>query len=510
MPITRRLVAPLLLVLAFAIWTLSSQAQTTQTTTVSFILVNDIYQMSAQTMPDGKTRGGFAKLAAVVKAERAKGGHVIFAHGGDTLSPSLMSGFDRGAHIITLSNMIGLDIFAPGNHEFDFGKATFLQRMGEAKFPLFAANLRAADGTPIPGFKDRAIVTFDGVRIGLTGATFEDTPRTSSPEDLKFAPTVATMQEQGDALRREGADFVVAVMHATRGDALLLQAKRAADLILTGHTHDLFVNFDGINAIVESSYDAPYVVIIDVAITVTERAGQRQVTWWPQFRIVDTATVTPDPEVAAEVARFEGEFTREMDVPLAPTAVELDSRNATVRTGEAAIGNLIADAMRITLRTDAAIMNGGGIRAGKVYPAGTTITRRDVLAELPFNNRVVPVEISGSGLRQALENGLSQMPVPAGRFPQVSGIKVEADLRRPPGNRITALKVAGAPVDAARTYTVATIDFIARGGDGYTTLRDAKRLLPDEDSPLLANQVMTYLRQIGTVRTGVEGRIVFQ
>ena len=159
-------------------------------------------------MADGKQRGGFARLAAVVKAERAKarasGGHVIFAHGGDTLSPSLMSGIDRGAHIITLTNLIPPDIFAPGNHEFDFGKAIFLQRMAEAKFPLYAANLRGPDGQPLPKFKDRSIVTVDGVRIGLTGATYDDSPRASNPEDLQFLPTVATITEQarGAAQRR--------------------------------------------------------------------------------------------------------------------------------------------------------------------------------------------------------------------------------------------------------------------------------------------------------------------
>jgi 5'-nucleotidase/UDP-sugar diphosphatase len=123
---------------------------------------------------------------------------------------------------------------------------------------------------------------------------------------------------------------------------------------------------------------------------------------------------------------------------------------------------------------------------------------------------VVTVEVSGRGLRQALENGLAQMPAAGGRFPQVSGIRSEADLGRPPGNRITALQIGGAPLDDARIYKVATNDFIARGGDGYVTLRDAKRLLPDQDSPLLANQVMTYVRQIGTVRTDVEGRIVLR
>ncbi len=142
-----------------------------ESTRVTFVLVNDIYLASDRMMADGGRRGGFARLAAVVKAERAKGGHVVFAHAGDTISPSLISGLDHGAHIIALSNMIPPDIFVPGNHEFDFGKATFLQRMAEARFPLYGANLRGPDGQPLANFKDRAIASFDGVRIGLTGAT---------------------------------------------------------------------------------------------------------------------------------------------------------------------------------------------------------------------------------------------------------------------------------------------------------------------------------------------------
>jgi 5'-nucleotidase / UDP-sugar diphosphatase len=498
----RRLVAAILLIAA----TVSAHAQTARTT-VSFILVNDIYQMSAQIMADGRSRGGFAKLAAVVKAERAKGGHVVFAHAGDTVSPSLMSGLDRGAHIISLTNMIAPDIFVPGNHEFDFGKAVFFQRMGEARFPLFEANLRGPDGAPLPGFKDRAILTLDGVRIGLTGATYDGTARVSSPEDLKFAPTVDSVRAETEALRGEGADFVVAVVHADRKQDYELFATRAIDLILSGHDHDLFVNFDGRAAMVESSYDAHYVTIIDVAIGVSTRADKRETKWWPQFRIIDTANVETDADVAAAVAGFEAELTRELDVPLGTTAVELDSRSSTVRTREAAIGNLIADAMRVTGRADAAIMNGGGIRADRVYPPGATITRRDILAELPFNNRVVTVEISGRDLKRALENGLAQLPNAGGRFPQISGITLEADLKRPPGSRLTTIAVGGAPLADDKVYQVATNDFIARGGDGYVMLRDAKRLLPDDDSPLLANQVMVYVRQMGTVRTGVEGRI---
>src|SRR6476469_5709619 len=138
--ITRRLATGLLLAPVGGIR--FAGAAPDATARITFVLVNDIYLMADQMMPDGERRGGFARLAAVVKAERAKGANVIVAHAGDTLSPSLMSGLGRGERILTLTNLIAPDIFVPGNHEFDFGKATFLQRMAEAKFPLYAANLR--------------------------------------------------------------------------------------------------------------------------------------------------------------------------------------------------------------------------------------------------------------------------------------------------------------------------------------------------------------------------------
>jgi 5'-nucleotidase/UDP-sugar diphosphatase len=502
----RRLAAVGLILLSVAVVLVAPASA--KSTRVTFLLVSDIYLMSDKAMSDGQRRGGFARLATVVKAERAKGGHVIFAHAGDTLSPSLMSGLDHGAHIVTLTNLIPPDIFVPGNHEFDFGKDEFFKRMDEAKFPLYAANLRGPDGAPLPNFKDRSVVTFDGVRIGLTGATYDDSGRASSAGDLKFSSTLAATKAQGEALRREGADFVVSVVHADRRQDYEIMQSGAVDLLLTGHDHDLFINYNERVAAAESSYDGHYVTAVDVTINVREQNGRRTTTWWPQFRTIDTATVAPDPEVLAVVAGFEDQLTKEMDVPLATTEVELDSRTATVRTREAVIGNVIADAVRASLRADAVVINGGGIRGGKVYPPGTAITRRDVLAELPFGNHVIMVEIRGRDLRRAIENGLSQLPDPAGRFPQVSGLTIEADSRKPAGRRVKSIKVGNAVLNDAKLYRVATLDFLGRGGDGYDTFRDARHLLADDDAPVLANEVMVYIREMGTIRTRAGGRVV--
>src|SRR4029453_18958764 len=139
----------------------ADEAQAAPTnTTFSLLLVNDIYKMS-----DDKGRGGFAKLASVVKQERARGEPMLFCHAGDTFSPSLMSGFDQGAHIIELTNMIKPDVFVPGNHEFDFGKDVYVKRMREANFSFFAANMRQADGSAISGMKDSAVFDLGPVKV---------------------------------------------------------------------------------------------------------------------------------------------------------------------------------------------------------------------------------------------------------------------------------------------------------------------------------------------------------
>jgi 5'-nucleotidase / UDP-sugar diphosphatase len=90
----------------------------------------------------------------------------------------------------------------------------------------------------------------------------------------------------------------------------------------------------------------------------------------------------------------------------------------------------------------------------------------------------------------------------------VSGLAIEADASRPPGSRVLSVKVGDAPLDPGKTYSLATNDFMARGGDDYAMFRDIEPVLPVADSPTIAYEVIDYIASVGTVRTGVEGRIV--
>src|SRR5690606_19216823 len=124
-----------------------------------------------------------------------------------------------------------------------------------------------------------------------------------------------------------------------------------------------------------------------ITLTREEKDGAVSVDWWPSFRIVDTATVEPDAEIATLIATYNERLDAELRVGIGVTDTPLDSRRATVRGGEAAIGNLIADAMREAVGADIAILNGGAIRADRDYPAGTELTRADIFSELPFGNK---------------------------------------------------------------------------------------------------------------------------
>lgn len=476
---------------------------------LTFLVVSDFYRID----PGAEKRGGFARLAAVVGAERAKAEaekrRLFVVHAGDTLSPSLLSSVDSGAHMIALFNDLGLDAFVPGNHEFDLGKGIYLQRMSEARFPVLAANLRDSGGAPLPHHQDQTFVDMDGVKLALIGAAYDHTPGVSNSGDLVFADTRLTIRQRTEAARTAGADLVVAIIHADKETGAVLMNGHAADLILSGHNHDLHIDFDGRTAWMESQADAVYLSAVDLDIAVTTNDKMRRLSWWPSFRPIDTAKVVPDPGFAEKVAAYEAKLAQIFDLEIATLAAPLDSRTRVVRSEEAAFGNLVADALRKASSADIAIFNGGGIRGDRLYPAGTKLRRRDIIEELPFGNKTVAASVSGKAVAAALENGFSQLDRPSGRFPQVSGLVVVVDRSAPQGQRVRSVTIHGEPLDPSRQYRLATNDYLARGGDGYWMLAGEMRASSDSGVRLVAQDVIAYVEASRIIDMRAEGRITF-
>ena len=476
-----------------------------ETVKITLLGVGDIYKFDG-----GKTRGGVARLNAVARAEKAANPNTIYVFNGDMFSPSLMSGLDKGENMVILTNVVPFDLAVPGNHEFDFGTENFLEKMKLSKYPWGAVNLTKGDGSAVEGMGGITIKEMAGVKIALVPVVQDTSPVVSSTGDWKFGPTAQGGIDAAKQARKDGADIVVGVVQAPKSDDQAMLASKAFDVILSGDDHELIVQYNGITAYVDTSTEANYLVPVDLAVTVEEKDGKRTVKWEPNFRFIDTATVTPDPETQKITDDYLKELDNELNVVIGKSTGALDSRRNIVRTQEAAIGNLITDAMREASGADLAITNGGGIRADKEYAAGSDITRKDILSELPFGNVTVMTEVTGKQIWDALENGFSKLEDGGGRFPQVSGLKVVADKTKPAGSRLVSVMVGDKPIDPAATYKLATNDFMLGGGDGYTALAGGKVIVDPRGGKLIANDVMVFVKKLGTFDAKVEGRIVIK
>lgn len=476
-------------------------------TDITLLLVSDVYKMEGT-----GARGGFARMAAVAREYRSKGGHLLYIHSGDTLSPSLMSSIDQGEHIIKLLNSEPPDIFVPGNHEFDFGPATFRTRiLQELNSKIFAANLRDSAGKPVEGILEGLVYEFGEVKVGVFGVITEETEFLSSPNgEYRFTSLIDTATKTTAKLREAGADLVVAVVHDSFSVDYEVMAKSGADVVLGGSDHDLNIQYNGKVAFAEPRSEGDYMIAVELAVDVTHKDDKRRVRWWPNFRIIDTANYTPAADTAALVASYEALLDKELGETIGTTSTALDTRRAAVRGAENAFANLMADAIREFADADVGITNGGGIRANREYSSGTDLTRRDILNELPFGNSVVKLQVTGAQLRAALENGVSAIEDIAGRFAHVSGIKMQVDTSAPAGSRLKSVMVNGVKLSDSKTYTVATNDYMAGGGDGFKSFAKAKVIMSAHETQLLATTVMEYIKNKGTVAPKVEGRIKLQ
>jgi 2',3'-cyclic-nucleotide 2'-phosphodiesterase (5'-nucleotidase family) len=142
-----------------------------------------------------------------------------------------------------------------------------------------------------------------------------------------------------------------------------------------------------------------------------------------------------------------------------------------------------------------------------VYPAGP-LTRRTLLSIHPFGNVACKIAVSGRVLLDALTHGVSRLPVGAGQFPQLSGVTMKVDVRAPPANRVSDVKVNGAPLDLAKMYTVALPDYVMNGGDGYSMFPGQKVLVDAQSGDLVVLALEKYIVKKGTVSPSVEGRVV--
>ena len=226
--------------------------------------------------------------------------------------------------------------------------------------------------------------------------------------------------------------MIVAVAHANRAVDMRLFNSGAFDIILSGDDHDLALFFDGRTVMVESKEEAEFVTAIDVTVDVKEKDGKRSVTWYPELpHHRHRHASRPIPRPRRRSMPTTPNSTKELNVAIGTTTEPLDSRKATVRSREAAIGNLIADATREAVKARHRHHQWRRHSRQQGISGRRQLTRRDVLTELPFGNRTVKLEVTGEtdagGTREWRERGRERGgPLPAGLGPHASGRPDEA------------------------------------------------------------------------------------
>ena len=458
---------------------------------------------------------GTAAVSQLKKDFTAAGAKVLLLSAGDASQGTPLVNYDQGATAINFMSAAGYNAMSPGNHEFDWGAQNLFDILKDATFPVLAANILYTEGNEYGGkagdfiFDANKIFQLDGLKVGVFGLTTPETYTKAHPDKVKGIEflqgeaLINAAKKQVSFLKGEGCDVVICLGHLGVSDESkgnrsydIISAVDGIDLFVDGHSHTVFQNGQQEkNTLVVSTgeYLARIGVVIFDPAEKTFTASLLGITDGVK------AYSGVDEELNAIINARSAEVEDALKVSIGTTGTLLLGVQPQIRTIETNLGNFATDALLWSARkvlgedkVDAAITNGGGIRASIPTEAGAAfpynITMKDMQTVFPFGNTVATVELTGAQLLEALEAATFSSPGTVGAFPQVSGIEFEIHNYIPyergdqyagstyfapanPGSRVKNVIVGGEPLDIKKTYVIATNDFTAAGGDTYAVFK---------------------------------------
>lgn len=472
---------------------------------LTILQINDVYAIAPV---DGGKAGGLARVGALKKEIASSSKSVVLLMAGDFLSPSVASSIFKGKQMVEALNAAGLDIATLGNHEFDFGPDILRERMKEAKWQWVVSNVfDEATGKPLGDAAPYLIRRHGPLTVGYLGLCLSgDEISRKNLRGIRIEDPFQAAARLIPEVKRAGADVIVAITHLNYiDDRRLAERFPEIDVIIGGHEHFPITSLVKNTLISKAGSDARFVARIDLG----RAADTPNAPLERHFELLPvTDAIKDEPATAAVVADYESRLSKELDVVVGSTRTPLDAVAESVRARETGLGSLIADAMRQEVQADVALLNAGSIRSNRVYPPGRLI-RRDLLAINPFGSIVCKVEVDGRTLLAALNHGVSRLGESVGQFPQVSGITFAVDAAAPPGDRVRDARVNGQPLDPNRRYTIAVLDYVLEGGDGYRMFEQGKVLVGPDSGDVLVSVLERFVRAAagGEIGPQVEGRI---
>ena len=474
---------------------------------------------------------GDAKAAAVIEEERSKVENTIVVDAGDAFQGLPISNSTKGEDRANIMNQVGYDAMAVGNHEFDFGMDQAIKYKETLNFPLLSANTYV-NGARV--FEASTIVdktpTVVGDEFVVIGVTTPETAIKTHPKNIEgvtFADPITEVNKVIDEVEARaladnrvynnyiilahlGVDATTPVewRGSTLAEALSQNSKLAGKrvIVIDGHSHTVQSATYGDN--VTYNQTGSYLNNIGkVTLKSEQLLGEASL-----ISAADTASVTPDALITELVNEIKVKYEAEnAQVVIENNPVELNGERSNVRVRETNLGNAVTDAIYaygqtgFSNKTSLAVTNGGGLRA--TIAKDQPVTKGDIIAVLPFGNIISQITVTGqqiqdmftkslsSALQTDKETGkflLDENGAPlfeaSGGFLQISGATVFYDPTLPVKERVLLIGILNPEtgeyddLDLEKTYYLATNDFLAAGGDGYTMLGGAREEGPSMDS----------------------------
>ncbi|MDV2482212.1 bifunctional metallophosphatase/5'-nucleotidase [Methanoculleus sp. Wushi-C6] len=502
---------------------------------VKILAVNDFHgQLPPGQNLNGEPAGSAPVLASYLRSAVADGDRTatFIALPGDIVSASPPeSGLLLDEPTLLFFNSLADDypemIATFGNHEFDRGTdellrmvrggngATNVVRMVDP-YPGAAAEYVCSNvvwrtnGTLLAA--PYTIRDAGGAKIAFIGATTVETPsiqKAINLEQVVFKNETESINRYVLEVRQQGVHAIVVLLHeggrqepydgptreggnvTGRIAGIVAGLDPDVDVVLSGHTHAFT------NAYLENAGEEPVLVtqaysysraFADIDLVIDPLTGE---VIYTSARIVPTYAdrppgTSPDPEALSLL-----EMSEEAVGPMISRIITVASANITrlqTDAGESTLGNLVADGQRAAMNTDIAFVTTGSLRA---EIAEGTVTWGDLYAVQPFSSTVLSMTMTGDRVRDVLERQW-ETPLPPHNL-AVSGLSYTFDERKPIGSRIVEVLVNGTPLDPSAEYTAAMVDFLATGGDKYTTFREGTNIV---NGPFDVDALVAYMESL--------------
>lgn len=523
----------LLLSLSFLV-----NAESEKNADLTILHINDTHSYVAGVNEQGNyctdenaCRGGYARIAQLIKDKKAQNPNTIALHAGDTYQGSLFFVIHGSKMLGDLDSLIPYDAITLGNHEFDNGCRDLADYLRKLPQPILAANLNPTKENFLvrTGIKPYLIKELaNGDKVGIIGLANDNADELLRREckGVSFLNSEEILRKSITELKTQGVKRIVVLTHlGLPEDMRLAQAVEDIDIIVGGHTH----NYIGEGAdypypiVLKNPKNEPVLVI--TAAYATQYLGEIKLNFdkdgvltnWTGAAIPLNPELPRDEAVSKKVNSYvEGLHKLRAEVIGSHEVIMNDGMDGC-REAECFGALLFADALLDYGKkygAKIALVNSGSVRAS--LPAGN-ITKGDILNIFPFQNRIVVKEFTGAEILAALENGvkgegdeLLKGKVAGPRILQAAGLVYTADERKAPMHRVVKAEVVDnlghiEPLEKNKKYIVLLTDYLAKGGDAFTVLTKGRTLNSQE--PREIDVIIDYLLKKSPIKEIKTGRL---